>query len=164
MINGFEVAMELSIKMYYQRTFQWLLTCPICITVFDYLIEFANGNFTSGSKRKFPKYRSTENSITRLLNQLADLLFINLSNNTCVKDGHLKIRKSILQEIKSYKVINIALISGYRINQIKKKRKETNNRDECYLEKRLKAFLIIKKKKNSNFLHFITCYGILLLQ
>lgn len=40
MINGFEVAMELSIKIYYQRTFQWLLTCPICITVFDYLIEF----------------------------------------------------------------------------------------------------------------------------
>lgn len=90
------------------NTFQWLLTCPICITVFDYLIEFVNGNFTSGSKRKFPKYRSTENSITRLLNQLADLLFINLSNNTCVKDEHLKIRKSILQEIKSYKVINIA--------------------------------------------------------
>lgn len=43
---------------------------------------------------------------------------------------------------------------------ILKKRKETNNRDECFLEKRLKAFL---SKKKDNFLYFITCYGILLL-
>lgn len=43
---------------------------------------------------------------------------------------------------------------------LKKEKKQITGMN-VFLEKRLKAFL---SKKKDNFLHFITCYGILLLQ